>query len=65
MKSLKFVPVFIGSLLILSCNKVDFKETAIDLSSHKLATFSIMKNTKYLVVFALSYSIQTDGKEQN
>jgi len=37
--------------LILSCNKVDFKETSVDLSSHKLAAFSVNKVTKYLVVF--------------
>jgi pimeloyl-ACP methyl ester carboxylesterase len=47
----KFVLILIGSFLILSCNKVNFKETTIDLSSHKLATFSVIKNTKYLVVF--------------
>jgi len=51
MNRLKFVLIFIGSLLMLSCNKVDLKETKVDLSTHQLATFSILKNTKYLVVF--------------
>jgi pimeloyl-ACP methyl ester carboxylesterase len=51
MNILKFNSILLGSLLLLSCNKVDFKETTIDLSSHKLATFSVIKNTKYLVVF--------------
>lgn len=51
MKFLKLVLLLAVSTLIQSCNKVDFKETAIDLSSHKLATFSVIRNTKYLVVF--------------
>lgn len=51
MKFLKFVLILVISTLIQSCNKVDFKETTIDLSSHKLAAFSVIRNTKYLVVF--------------
>jgi len=47
----KFVLVLIGLSLILSCNKAKIKETTIDLSSHKLVTYSVIKNTKYLVVF--------------
>lgn len=51
MKILKLASILLGTLLILSCNKVDFKETTIDLSSHKLATYSVIRNTKYLAVF--------------
>lgn len=51
MNTSKFVLILIGSLFIISCNKIVFKETTINLSSHKLVTFSVMKNTKYLVVF--------------
>lgn len=51
MNCTKFVLILIGLSLILSCNKVKIKEKTIDLSSHKLVTYSVIKNTKYLVVF--------------
>ena len=51
MKNLKLVLILIGSFLMCSCNKVDFKETMIDLSTHQLATFSVINHTRYLVVF--------------
>jgi hypothetical protein len=51
MKFLKLVLILLVSTLTQSCNKVDFKETTIDLSSHKLTAFSVIRNTKYLLVF--------------
>jgi pimeloyl-ACP methyl ester carboxylesterase len=51
MKCLKFVLILLVSTLIQSCNKVDLKETTVDLSSHKLVAYSVIRNTKYLVVF--------------
>jgi pimeloyl-ACP methyl ester carboxylesterase len=51
MNHLKLALILLSSTLTLSCDKVDLKETTIDLSSHKLTTFSIIKNSKYLVVF--------------
>jgi hypothetical protein len=47
----KFVLILLASFLIQSCNKAKFNETAIDLSTHKLVTYSVIRNTKYLVVF--------------
>jgi pimeloyl-ACP methyl ester carboxylesterase len=51
MKFLRLNSILLGLLLLLSCNNVDLKETTVNLSSHKLAAFSVIKNTKYLVVF--------------
>jgi hypothetical protein len=51
MSRIRFVTLLTGSLLILSCNKIEFKESDIDLSSHKIAAFSVIKNTRFLVVF--------------
>lgn len=55
MKGLLFIALVF--LMITSCNKsqddfpIILKETKIDLSSHKLATYSHINSTKYLVVF--------------
>jgi pimeloyl-ACP methyl ester carboxylesterase len=51
MSKLRFVSLLTCSLLILSCNKVNFKESDIDLSSHKIAAYSVINNARYLVVF--------------
>jgi pimeloyl-ACP methyl ester carboxylesterase len=51
------IPLLICSLLFfVSCNKENieqdkFTKTTISLPTHKLASFSIIKNTKYLIVF--------------
>jgi len=48
--------LFFGLLLLNSCTKTkippdNFTTTTITLPTHKLASFSIIKNTKYLIVF--------------
>lgn len=53
----KFCIIFALSVLSFSaCHKdpnpdVNFKETRINLNTHKLSAFSVIKNAKYLVVF--------------
>ncbi len=48
---------FITTVLVVSCNKnnenpkVSFKEASVNLSTHKLSTFSISNNSKYFLVF--------------
>lgn len=51
MNYLKLALALIASLLILSCNRSNLKETTIDLPSNKLVSYSLTKNTKYLIVF--------------
>jgi len=48
--------LFFGLLILVSCTKTivppdNFTTTTISLSTHKLASFSIINNTKYLIVF--------------
>ena len=48
--------ILVNLLLIASCKKTNdvtppFAETKIDLTTHKLTSFSAIKNSKYLVVF--------------
>lgn len=50
-----FIPIF-SLLIFASCEKTDetpdpFTTTTINLPTHKLVSFSIIKNTKYLIVF--------------
>jgi len=52
----KLTIFFLGLLIFVSCTKTNvtpdnFTTTTIRLSTHKLASFSIIKNTKYLIVF--------------
>jgi pimeloyl-ACP methyl ester carboxylesterase len=54
----KMLLMFVIASLILACNKTvlnveptNFVETPINLSTHKLAAFTFVKNSKYLVVF--------------
>lgn len=52
----KFVPCIAILFLLLSCKKdkslkISFNESFVQLSTHKLATYSIKSNSKYLVVF--------------
>lgn len=54
MKTMNYVKLtltLISPLLILSCNRSNLKEATIDLPSNKLVSYSLTKNTKYLVVF--------------
>jgi hypothetical protein len=51
MNYLKLALILLSANLTLSCNKVELKETTIDLSSHRLTTFSLNNNSKYLIVF--------------
>lgn len=54
---MKFILTFLVTVLLtVSCKKSDdptpsFTETKIDLNTHKLMSFSAIKNTRYLVVF--------------
>jgi len=56
MKNLKMVAFFF-IMACFSCSKDDneekivFQETQINLTSHKLTAFSVIKNSKYLIVF--------------
>jgi pimeloyl-ACP methyl ester carboxylesterase len=52
----KFIPYLVSLALLVSCKKdtppnVSFNESFVQLSTHKLATYSIGSNSKYLVVF--------------
>jgi pimeloyl-ACP methyl ester carboxylesterase len=52
----KLLPYLVSLVLIVSCKKdkspnVSFSESYVQLSTHKLATYSIESNSKYLVVF--------------
>ena len=52
----KIIPYLLSAFFLVSCKKdktpkVSFNENFIQLSKHKLTTYSIEKNSKYLVVF--------------
>lgn len=51
MNYLKLALTLISLFSILSCNRSNLKETTINLPSNKLVSYSLTKNTKYLIVF--------------
>jgi pimeloyl-ACP methyl ester carboxylesterase len=52
----KLIPLLLSLFFLISCDnddapKISFKETVVQLGTHQLTTYSLVSNSKYLVVF--------------